>query len=175
LDSLILNLTIEWQEKEYGYEDVCAIWNSKCLENQILNLNEIMPEVENGTRYIDYPIMLFPPVFPFYYGGAKVNETEGYLESVKAIALHYWLKQDNWMQKERSILFENKVLELLSSKEFENINVAPFVSMSLEDELEDNTSSILGYLPPTVLIMIIFSLISIMSFDWVRSKMQISV
>lgn len=101
LDEAIRNITVEWEDRVFPYEELCARRNEKCIPNLIFNLNEYIPEVENRTLWLNYPIMLFPLVLPFFFGGAVVNETEGVLISAEAIAITYFLRDDNERQKER--------------------------------------------------------------------------
>ena len=103
LDEAVKNLTIDWEDETYTFQDVCAKKNGNCLTNQVFNLNEYMYEIENGSMYINYPIMLFPLVLPFSFGGAVVNESEGVLVSAEAIAINYWLNDDNDKYKERFV------------------------------------------------------------------------
>jgi len=53
---------------------------------------------------------------------------------------------------------------------FKHISVARFASRTLDVELERNTQSIVPFFSSTFLIMIIFSVVTCMMSDWVRSK-----
>lgn len=49
LDGIIKNATIVFGEDnmKYTYDDICARWVDHCFENDILNLDFIMPEVSD--------------------------------------------------------------------------------------------------------------------------------
>lgn len=53
---------------------------------------------------------------------------------------------------------------------FKHIGVARFASRSLELELEANTKTVVPYFTSSFLFMGIFSIITCMMADWVRSK-----
>lgn len=53
---------------------------------------------------------------------------------------------------------------------FQHISVARFASRTLDIELERNTKSIVPFFSSTFAIMAIFSVLTCMMTDWVRSK-----
>ncbi|KAB7507922.1 Patched domain-containing protein 3 [Armadillidium nasatum] len=175
LDQAVRNISVEYDERNYTFAEICAKRSGKCIDNPVFNLNEFMPEIENRSMWLNYPVMLYPLVLPFFFGGAVVNETEGVLISTEAIALNYWLRDDDKRHKKASHLWEGKLLEYLDSVKFENINVARYVSRSLEDELDRNAEAITPYLALTVILMVSFSVFSVFTFDWVRSKFSIGI
>ena len=71
-------------------------------------------------------------------------------------------------------MYERKILELFDTVDFEEFIIDRYVSLSLEDELQSNVITVLKYLPPTILVMLIFSIVSTFTTDWVRSKIQIA-
>lgn len=42
LDKIIKNTTITYEGETYTYDEVCAKWQNKCVENDILNLHHII-------------------------------------------------------------------------------------------------------------------------------------
>ncbi|RXG68511.1 Patched domain-containing protein 3 [Armadillidium vulgare] len=175
LDEAIRNISIEHEGRHYTFKEVCAKRNGKCIENLIFNLNDFIPRIENKTFWINYPITLHPFVVPFYFGGSVVNETEGVLESVQGIALHYFLREDDEYREKVSYIWEGKLLEYLNSAKFDNIDVARFALRSLEDEINKNVEVVTPYLTITIILMVIFSVLCVFSTDWVRSKLSIGI
>lgn len=101
LDELVhsVPLKLEEEDRVVYYKDVCAIWDSKCYENTILDLYDLMPQVEAREFNLTYPIMLNPNtfetyVFPHYLGGVNLTGFS-ILESVKALSIFYWLRNNN--------------------------------------------------------------------------------
>lgn len=43
LDQIIRNATITFEDENYTFDKVCAKWQNKCVENDILNLRHIIP------------------------------------------------------------------------------------------------------------------------------------
>lgn len=101
VDKEIRNLTITMGKKSYNFEDLCSKRENKCFGNAVLNLKDYIPQIENGSMFINYPIMLDPLVVPHAFGGSNVNETEGILISAKSIQLFYFLKNGNAEENER--------------------------------------------------------------------------
>lgn len=96
LDELVHSVTLKLGDRSLLYDDLCAIWNSKCYENNVLDLYDLMPEVEAGEYNLTYPIMLNPNtfetyVFPHYLGGVNLTD-DNVIESVKALSIFYWLR-----------------------------------------------------------------------------------
>lgn len=101
LDKLVQNITVEWDGKDYRYQEMCGKWQGQCFENNIYRLNDLIPEMEDNKMWISYPINLFPLILPMFFGGVEVNKTDGVMESAKAVFTTYWLAKDDWKQKER--------------------------------------------------------------------------
>lgn len=47
LDDLIQNMTVNFQDEQFTYTDICAKWMDECFQNDILNLEYIMEEVKS--------------------------------------------------------------------------------------------------------------------------------
>lgn len=99
LDQMVHEVAVKNEEgRTLRYDNLCAIWDSKCYENTLLDLHELMPEVENKTYNLTYPLMLNPAtfetyVFPHYLGGVNVTD-DNVLLSTQALSLFYWLKNN---------------------------------------------------------------------------------
>ena len=104
LDDLVHSVPLQLEDRQLHYKDVCAIWDSKCYENTILDLYDFMPQVEANEFNLTYPIMLNPNtfetyVFPHYLGGVNLSD-HNVLESVQALSIFYWLRNNN-MKEDR--------------------------------------------------------------------------
>lgn len=96
LDASIRNLSVlDKNGERLGYEQICAKWRGKCIQNAALNIDQIVEEVENGSLTINYPVMLFPFLIPQLLGGIKINETAGSIDDAKAITVTYFIRTDN--------------------------------------------------------------------------------
>nr|XP_045594269.1 patched domain-containing protein 3-like [Procambarus clarkii] len=174
LDRLVHSVSVDTDDEVARYDDLCAISDSKCYENNIIGLQDLMPAVENGTFNLTYPIMLNPNnfdtyVLPLFFGGVVVgNDTV--VESVKALDIFYWLKSSTTKEKANGALWEDAILKAVGDRDFGSITVARFVSRTLELELDRNTNSVTPFFGGTMIIMVLFSVTSAVSGDWVRTK-----
>ncbi|XP_014241430.1 patched domain-containing protein 3 isoform X2 [Cimex lectularius] len=184
LDSIVRNSSIVFgEEKErFFYHDICARWLDNCFENDILNLDKIMDEVVAGTLNLTFPIMINPEtwdahIFPVYFGGPVVRD--GFIVKVPSMQLAYFVNADSKYQDERGAMWEEAFLEAVGAAEdsgvFKYISTARFASRTLDIELERNTQSVVPYFGSTFVIMAIFSTITCMMTDWVRSKPLLGV
>ncbi|ROT65118.1 putative patched domain-containing protein 3 [Penaeus vannamei] len=104
LDRLTHTVGVEYDDKFVRYEDLCGIWDSKCYENNILDLKDLMPEIEAGEYNLTYPLMLNPNtfemyVFPLFFGGLEISNSST-IESVKALSISYWLRTNTRKEDE---------------------------------------------------------------------------
>nr|XP_053643838.1 patched domain-containing protein 3-like [Cherax quadricarinatus]XP_053643839.1 patched domain-containing protein 3-like [Cherax quadricarinatus] len=179
VDRLVHSVSVNLEDRVARYDDLCAIWDSKCYENNILGLQDFMKEIEKGNFSLSYPFMLNPEtfetiVFPLFFGGVKVDNNTN-IVSVKALSLFYWLKTNDAKETAEGALWEDALLKALENRDFGNITVARFISRTLELELENNTISVSPFFGLTVFTMIVFSVGSALSGDWVRTKPWLGV
>lgn len=52
LDDLIHNMTVNYQNEYFTYNDICAKWFDECFQNDILNLEYIMEEVRPAFKSV---------------------------------------------------------------------------------------------------------------------------
>ncbi|XP_065559917.1 patched domain-containing protein 3-like [Artemia franciscana] len=174
LDQLVKNITVTFDEDEYGWEKLCATWGDQCWTDTILGIKEIIAEVEQSETHLVYPVMLNPVTFetyilPMFFGGLDVNENST-VDSAAALQLHYFIRAQDRKQDIRGIMWEEAFHELLEKTEFKYIRVSRFSSKTLEYELEENTNFVVPYFAVTYFIMITFAVITCAEFDWVRAK-----
>lgn len=144
------------------------------------------------------PVTWDAHAFPVYFGGSVIN-ADSTIETVPSVQLAYFVAADSkrqdamWVvfvvfffQKERRLkhsvtvsdssgaLWEEAFLNAIGKAEedgiFEHISTARFASRTLELELEANTRTVVPYFSSTFAIMGIFSVVTCMMADWVRSK-----
>lgn len=99
LDKLVHSVTLKIEDRVMHYEDLCAVSNSKCYKNDVLDLYDLMPQVEARKYNLTYPIMLHPNtfeaiVFPHYLGGVNLIDNI-VIESAEALSIFYWLRNNN--------------------------------------------------------------------------------
>ncbi|XP_048522309.1 patched domain-containing protein 3 [Dendroctonus ponderosae] len=179
LDDLIQNMTVHFQEEQFNYSNICAKWMDECFQNDILNLEYIMDEVEAGERNLTFPLTLNTVTFdvhalPVFFGGTEVSE-DGLVISVPSVQLVYFGNADNKKIDALGGAWEEGFLNLIEQVQdienrFKHIRIARFASKTLDHELEKNARSVIPYFTSTFVIMAIFSVVTCMMTDWVRSK-----
>ncbi|KAH9645899.1 hypothetical protein HF086_010098 [Spodoptera exigua] len=179
LDELVQNMTVTMPNGDtFTYKEECARWEGQCFTNDILNLDKIIGEVERGELNLTFPIMFNPVTweahaFPVFFGGSKV--VDDIIESVPAVQLVWFVRTDTKAQLEgRGAAWEDAFLDTVGIAEdtgrFKHISVARFASRTLDHELEKNTRTVIPFFSSTFILMGIFSIVTCMMGDWVRSK-----
>ncbi|TMW49794.1 hypothetical protein DOY81_005151, partial [Sarcophaga bullata] len=178
LDNIIQNATVTYDGETFTYKDTCARWENECFENDILNLDYIMDDIESGELNLTFPLMFNPVTwdahaFPVFFGGTKLTP-DNYIISVPAIQLVYFVTADTKRQDAKGAEWEETFLRVVGNAEnsgyFKHISVAYFASRTLDHELEKNTQTVVPYFSSTFLLMALFSIITCMMGDAVRSK-----
>ncbi|KAH7645581.1 patched domain-containing protein 3-like [Dermatophagoides farinae] len=174
LDSAIKNLTIEWDDKIYRYQDMCAKHEFKCFNNDILDFDNKIDDIEANRYFLKYPIWVNHETykayfFPAYLGGVQ-RDANNIIESAKGVNLMYFADTTIKNGDIRGQLWEQRFLDFAASVQFENIIVSRFISTTLQKELDSNTHSLVPFFSITIAIMLVFSIGTCMMFDWVRSK-----
>lgn len=135
-------------------------------------------QVETGQLNLTFPVMFNPVTwdahaFPVYFGGTQVSD-DNFITLVPALQLIYFATADTKRQDARGAAWEESFLENVGKAEdtgfFKHIAVARFASKTLDHELERNTRTVVPYFGSTFLFMALFSIITCMMGDQVRSK-----
>ncbi|RXG57189.1 Patched domain-containing protein 3 [Armadillidium vulgare] len=167
----LLNVSVEDENGvKYYYEDICARWDGKCLDNTVLNINEIVGEIENGTTSVLYPVMVVPFIVPQLLGGVKIDLNESKVEDALAVLLTYFLDAQSPDKKELSYKWEEAMLNFLHNVNYEHIRVSYFASRSIADELKIKMDACIPYIPMTGFIMITACMALLWMSDCIRSK-----
>lgn len=141
-------------------------------------LSRCLPQVESGQLNLTFPVMFNPVTwdahaFPVYFGGTQVSD-DNFIISVPALQLIYFATADSKKQDAKGAAWEERFLEVVGYAEdnglFKHISVARFASKTLDHELERNTRTVVPYFGSTFLFMALFSIITCMMGDQVRSK-----
>ncbi|XP_050310845.1 patched domain-containing protein 3-like isoform X1 [Anthonomus grandis grandis] len=179
LDNLIQDMTVEYKGEYFNYSSICAKWMDDCFFNDILNLEYVIDKVELGEWQLTFPLTLNimtldVHVLPVFFGGTQVTE-EGFVKSVPSVQLVYFGNADTKKMDTLGASWEDAFLDLIErvqdiENRFRHIRIARFTSRTLDHELEKNTHSVIPYFTSTFLIMAIFSVVTCMMTDWVRSK-----
>ncbi|KAH0954942.1 hypothetical protein HN011_012426 [Eciton burchellii] len=178
LDQIIKNAEAKYDGEVFTYQEICARWLDQCFNNDILNLYHVIDEVEQRKLNLSFPLTLNPitwdaHLLPVFFGGSVLND-DLTIESVPSVQLAYFITVDNPRQDAIGAAWEEAFLEVVGKAEdegrFKYISTARFASRTLELELEANTKTVVPYFASTFIIMGMFSVVTCMMTDWVRSK-----
>ncbi|XP_023933054.1 patched domain-containing protein 3 [Lingula anatina] len=189
IDKTVNNISVDG----YKFIDICGRWEDACaVTNPFLvalnyNASNIRGVSLSYPTY-DMPIRVPIPNTPYLrtvflplflggsLGGADVDE-EKKLQESKAIQLVYYLDEtgngslaDEWEQA-----FMHEFEELVTSDKFSDVNVAYFTSQTLQTELAKNREMVIPLFTITIAILVLFSVLSCLMSDWVRSKPWLGV
>ncbi|KFM58869.1 Patched domain-containing protein 1, partial [Stegodyphus mimosarum] len=133
----------------------------------------------NPNITIKYPLMQTPNRVYFLGGalGGVVTDENGDIINCSAANLMYYLDWSTPRAENMARLWEATFLETVESlnEQFESISLAMFVSNTLTKELQKNTQSVVPFLSLTLVIMLVFSIVTCMMADWVTSKPWLGV
>ena len=175
LDSQVKNVSIIRDGQSLSYDQLCALnLEGVCWNNDILDLATLMEDIEARRINISYPVWFSPVTFKPYpitmfFGGIKLDDINS-VTHVDAVSLAYFLNSAQDEDLDRGHEWENNFLETVAKHKYKHIKVKRFGSVTLEQELEDNTETIKPYFGLNIGIMVIFCIFTCMMTDWVKSK-----
>ncbi len=160
----------------YRFQDLCAhVMTGGCWQNEILGLGKFMAEIESGDMIVTYPIWFDPETFqrytfPFFTGGLEINSDDGTIQSIKYVALNYFLNSETEQDIKIGTQWEDAFLNMIEALKLPNVEILRFSSVSMERELENNTNSVIPFFSLNLGVMIAFCIVTCMMTDWVKSK-----
>lgn len=178
IDKLVNNISVSHNHRNWRYKNMCAKKNKRCFENHILDFESRIDDMAAGKYSIDYPLMIDEGTFKVFFsaaflGGVKTDEFN-MIKSARAVNLLYFL-ETGIEKKERANVWETAFLKEMENSDFKHVSIAYYTSLTLSEELEKNTISVLPLFSVTVVIMLAFSVSTCMMLDWVKSKPWLGV
>ncbi|XP_067131607.1 patched domain-containing protein 3-like [Centruroides vittatus] len=173
LDGIIRNVSFLWNNAFVRYEDLCCKPDGNtCHENFVLSLKGKTNDIKKGMYKIKYPADKIDGklvISGSEFGGVTADE-ESMIRDFKAIRLYYPLDHATEETKKMALMWEKTLLETLSKIHINNIEIYKFVSQSVNDETNRNGENIFSLIIIAAPIMLIFSAVSCLSTDALRSK-----
>ncbi|XP_030623441.1 patched domain-containing protein 3-like [Chanos chanos] len=170
LNNKINSIAVKVKEKQLDFQNLCAKVNGNCVSNVILDI------IENNPGRIEKTNLTFPlhtlgkkSVFLGSVIGG-VAQSRGIVQRAAAVRLFYFLDNssdvDPWLRE-----FHKTV----STETINNgLKVSHFTSLSREEEIQKHTTDGIPYFSITYVLVILFSVISCMRLDNVRSKVWVA-
>ncbi|XP_023216922.1 patched domain-containing protein 3-like [Centruroides sculpturatus] len=178
--NVVQNISVTWNNRIYKYLDLCRKnMDGTCYNNNALSLRGKIRKIRKKLLKIRYPVDIHEATMNavFYaYGLGKVSTDEdGYIKNVGAVRLIYLLNYQDEDKKILNLKWEEKFIDTVSQIKCDHLNIYFFASSSLDVEVNKITELVLPLLPVTIAIMVIFSVVTCMTTDWVTSKPWIGI
>ncbi|UYV60849.1 daf-6 [Cordylochernes scorpioides] len=172
IDQEVKSISIQYDEKEWKYEDICARLHDTCYESEVLKLKDSIPDIERGIYRLGYPLTMETRSIKFQMHGVSLGgvtvDDNNHIKEAKGASLEYFLDSDRFPNQNEK--WEKEFLKFAEDYQSENVKIYRFTSRSMEDEFGQDTFSSFVYFIVTVLVMLGFSMVTSMTSDCVRSK-----
>ncbi|XP_023244775.1 patched domain-containing protein 3-like [Centruroides sculpturatus] len=179
VDQVVKNTTAIVDGKIIGYSDVCQIVDGKCLENTLIDL---LNDSENAIHKIlkmKYPVNMDPLTYAYKIlclnlGGVKTDD-KGYIIEAKAVRLLYPTDESNASKKMWNEEWKTAVYNKLRDYTFEHIKAFPDPFASTDYEIKRISQELVSLISVAVIVVAIFSMVTNMTNNWVKSKPWLGV
>ncbi|XP_023213145.1 patched domain-containing protein 3-like [Centruroides sculpturatus] len=174
LDEIIRNITVYVDGKKEDYSTLCGKKFGKCVKSNAMKVLSNANDIKSGTYKIRYPydiddIRMTYDEYILSLGGVSLDENQ-YITGVKAVRLIYVLNKSNPQKREAILEWESMFNKVIESVDFETISVSYINDESIEEEMQRCTDRLLLRIPIVITIVSIFSFVTCLTNDWVKSK-----
>lgn len=174
VNNIVMNTTVTVGGKIIQYSDICGKVYNRCYENPIFYLIRNCEDVFSRKIKFKYPVDIDPLTYTYKnfalnFGGV-ITDDNGYVEKVKSIRLIYFVDEDdlekvNWIKEWMKVVPKNVKLH-----NFKYIKPLLDPLLSIEADIEMISDNIKPFIAACILIVSIFSIITLMSNSCIRSK-----
>ncbi|XP_030630613.1 patched domain-containing protein 3 [Chanos chanos] len=180
IDNKIRNITVQKGAEQFNFSDICARVGQRCWSNVILDIFNYNASKVNVTN-ITFPIHALNSgenvSLELSLGGEEVNNNS-FVQSAKALRLMYFLREDH-EDKNKTDEWLTKFIQLLrseseSAERTAHIKVSYYTSLSMQQEFEKSSESVIKLFSITYFLAISFSILSCLRFDNVRNKVWVA-
>ena len=163
---MVEQVRVSSEGRELGWPDLCASYEGRCVDNSFLDL----VEVEDLAK-LSFPLHGHVPLVA-HLGGVQVEEDR----LVEAAALRItWVLADDLKQEEHRKLWIAGVAALVGGVRLQEADIHYFWTGIVEQDLMRNIHESMEVLPLTVFLMVVYTVVSSMTTDWVTSKPYLAV
>ncbi|XP_053571668.1 patched domain-containing protein 3-like [Bombina bombina] len=173
LDTAVKSLK---SESNISFQHVCAQVNvSTCFP-----ANPLLDVLLRNTYHVklSYPMFQNRTFLGMYLGGVKLGPSDTVTEA-KAIKLIYYLREDTAQSKNKSLQwlkhFIKTIPQQIDELQLKCVQVYYSTSISLQNEFEENTRTVIPYFTISFFVTVIFSIVSCMRLDNVRNKVWVAL
>ena len=178
LDDFIRGFKTEFDGSEVKFEDVCGQWEGACVSgNPLVTINE-QKTGPIETQQLSYPYHSTQAgeIYPLMYSLSDVTTSSaGFIERAGYAKLAYSLQTHNSQLLDQANAWLNDLKPELLGYDNDVINVYLFNSLTIEQELESNTSDLPLLFSVAFIVLFVFSVLATLMKDGVRSKPWVAV
>ncbi|XP_023222752.1 patched domain-containing protein 3-like [Centruroides sculpturatus] len=174
IDNFAQNFTIYMNNKHWNYSQICARRNGNCIYNVGLSLLTKIDDYNKGTFKFKYPVDINLDNFKITPYAANLGgvtlDNDDYVQEAKAFRLNYFYHTKTELMDHIVTKWESLFSDYIHNTEFDNITVYKISFRSVENEFGRNTSESISLIGISVVLMLLFSIVTCMSTEWIRSK-----
>ncbi|XP_023226045.1 patched domain-containing protein 3-like [Centruroides sculpturatus] len=170
----IKNISININGKVLKYKDLCAKKFEECEEGNFVKLLPFTKEIISGKKKIKYPVEIDKFTFAFKeyiltLGGVELDE-EDYITDLKSVRQFYILDFSDSKKLEAIKQWQQQVYNFMKYYHSDVICLSYISHQVIDEEIKGFTNRLLPRIPFVVLIIAVFSFITLITNDWVKSK-----
>lgn len=171
---IIKNISVKWDNKIFKYQDLCGVRNGKCVESSFLKLIPHASEILKRKYKAKYPLDMNEHTLMYVeyitsLGTVKVDDDETIIDALGARFI-YFLDISNSSKIIPIHLWKENVAKKLKSLNFKTVDFSYYNLNDLSDEAATINKRLTTRIPLVATIVMIFSCITCMTNNWIRSK-----
>uniref|UniRef100_H0WCH9 Patched domain containing 3/pseudo n=1 Tax=Cavia porcellus TaxID=10141 RepID=H0WCH9_CAVPO len=183
LDQAVQTLSVQENETEVLYMEVCARYQGLCEPSNPL-LYSWQQDRNLDLTQVSFPIHVHAGriiSLVGFFGGYTLNKMAGtqLLMEAKTLRLLYYLKTQHKEDNERSKKWVNHFLnqfeDIKKRLALRNLQVVHFTSLSRQLELDVASQSVIPLFYLAYILVILFAVVSCFRFDCIRNKVLVAV
>ena len=169
LENMILNITVEDPNgNTYRFNDVCGNWKGECVDHPILMAYNRDPDLVNITT-ITYPR------YEYYFlgqvlGNVTVDPATSSVKFAGATRLTFFLSYETPEEQDLANVWFKHAEHALHLLDDPHITTYHCATNSLEVQFDTAIKNIMPQFAAPFVLLVVFTVMSCMMKDWVRSK-----
>ncbi|XP_023234436.1 patched domain-containing protein 3-like [Centruroides sculpturatus] len=172
--NIIKNITVKWNNQTYNYDNLCGKRNGKCVESSFLKLAPHANEILLGKFKVKYPLdmnehTLLYDEYISSLGGVKTL-ADWTLIDAKGSRFIYFLDISNTTKTVPINLWRDAVAAKLRNLMFKTVTFSFYNLNDLDEEVARANKHLTTRIPIVAFTVMVFSFITCMTNDWIRSK-----
>ncbi|XP_067131176.1 patched domain-containing protein 3-like [Centruroides vittatus] len=179
VDKIAKNSIFHIEGKNISYSDVCQSLDGKCSESTLIDLLNNSEHAINEILKMKYPVNM--DLLTYAYKilclnlGGVTTDDKGYILEAKAVRLLYPIDESNANNKKWSKEWTKAVYNKLRDYSFEHIKTFSEPVASTDFQIKRISQKLVPLISVAVVVVAIFSMVTNMTNNWVKSKPWLGV